>query len=120
MSESIRSRFDSLAGAGRLAGGPGRVLSGQAGSRAQGTEVRFDWRVEAGRILEARFLAYGCPYTLAVCDWLVAQLAGRDRNAPWPGDPEAWAGALGVPLERLGRLLVVEDALKATLRAWNG
>lgn len=119
MTDAIRRHFESLAGAGRLEGGPGRVVSGQAGGRAQGVEVRFDWRVEGERILEARFLAYGCPYTLATCDWLVAQLAGRRREAPWPGDPEAWARALAIPLERLGRLLVVEDALRATLRAWS-
>ncbi|MFO1401594.1 MAG: iron-sulfur cluster assembly scaffold protein [Steroidobacteraceae bacterium] len=119
MSDPVRQHFDTLAGAGRLGAGPGRVVSGRAGSRAQGTEVRFEWRVEGGRILEARFLAYGCPWTLAACDWLVAQLAGRGRETPWPGDPEAWARALGIPLERLGRLLVVEDALRATLGAWD-
>jgi hypothetical protein len=119
VSERVRRHFDSLEGAGRLSGGPGYVISGTAGERAQGTQVRFDWRVEGGRISEARFLAYGCPYTLAACDWLVAQLAGRGRDAPWPGHPEAWARALDIPLERLGRLLVVEDALRATLVAWN-
>ena len=119
MNEAVRRPFDSLAGAGRLDPGPGRVVSGAAGSRSQGTEVRFEWRVEGERILEARFQAYGCPYTLAACDWLAGQLAGRGREAPWPGGPEAWAGALGIPLERLGRLLVVEDALRATLKAWG-
>lgn len=119
MTDPIRCRFERLAGAGRLGDGPGRVIHGTAGSRAQGTEVRFEWRVEGGRILEARFLAYGCPYTLAACDWLVEGLAGRRREAPWPGDPEVWALTLGIPPERLGRLLVVEDALRATLRAWD-
>ena len=119
MKDLIRCHFDALAGAGRLEDGPGRVVRGTAGSRSQGTEVRFDWRVEGDRILEARFLAYGCPYTLATCDWLVAQLIGRRRDAAWPGDPEAWARALDIPLERLGRLFVIEDALRETLRAWN-
>jgi hypothetical protein len=119
MSELVRRHFDSLAGAGRLAQGAGRLVSGTAGSRPEGTEVGFQWRVDERRILEARFLAYGCPYTLAACDWLVQQLPGRAREAPWPGGPEDWARALGIPLDRLGRLLVVEDALRATLAAWS-
>ncbi len=119
MTELVRRHFDTLAGAGRLDAGPGRLIRGTAGSRAQGTQVQFDWRVSGDRILAARFLAYGCPWTLATCDWLVAQLPGRGREAPWPGDPHAWAGALATPLERLGRLLVIEDALRATLRAWD-
>jgi hypothetical protein len=120
LSALVRAHFDSLAGAGRLAAGAGRLLAGEAGSRAGGTQVRFQWRVQGDRILEARFLAYGCPYTLACCDWLAGQFAGRERTAPWPGAPEEWARALDIPLERLGRLLVVEDALRATLSAWAG
>jgi hypothetical protein len=119
VSTLVRAHFDALAGAGRLAAGRGRLLSGEAGSRAEGTQVRFQWRVEGAEILEARFLAYGCPYTLAACDWLVGQLPGRSRRLPWPGGPEDWARALDIPLERLGRLLVVEDALRATADAWE-
>ena len=118
MSAQVRAHFDALAGAGRLAEGAGRLISGEAGSREEGTQVRFQWRVAAGGILEARFLAYGCPYTLATCEWLVRQLPGRRREQPWPGGPEDWRRALDIPLERLGRLLVVEDALRATADAW--
>lgn len=107
-----------MAGAGRLEAGAGVLVSGEAGERAQGTQVRFQWCVEGDRILEARFLAYGCPYTLAVCEWLVGQLPGRLRASPWPGRPEEWARTLGIPLARLGRLLVIEDALCATVAAW--
>lgn len=119
MSAQVRAHFDRLAGAGRLEEGAGRVISGEAGSRAEGTQVRFQWRVGGDRLLEARFLAYGCPYTLAACEWLVGQLPGRRREQPWPGSPEDWARALDIPLERLGRLLVVEDALRATAAAWD-
>lgn len=119
MSAQVRAHFSTLAGAGRLAEGAGRLVSGEAGSRAEGTQVRFQWRVDGDRLLEARFLAYGCPYTLATCEWLVGQLPGRSMGAPWPGGPEDWARALYIPLERLGRLLTVEDALRATAAAWE-
>jgi hypothetical protein len=40
------------------------------------------------------------------------------RAALIPGAPAAWAAARGVPVEKLGRLLVVEDALRACLAHW--
>ena len=60
---------------------------------------------------------YGCPATQAVCDWLVTQLKGRSWRDPGLGGPQDWARTLDLPLDRLTRLLVVEDALRAALAA---
>jgi hypothetical protein len=114
----VRSLFVRLDHAGVLAGPGLAVASGEAGSVAQGVQVRFFWKVDDQRIHEARYQAYGCPYTLAACEWLARALPGRGREAPWPGDPHHWAKTLQTPPERLGRLLVIEDALRATLAAW--
>jgi hypothetical protein len=35
-----------------------------------------------------------------------------------PGTPMEWAAKYGVPVEKLGRLLVIEDAVQACLRQW--
>jgi NifU-like protein involved in Fe-S cluster formation len=77
--------------------------------------VRFMLRLLGERVLEARYRAYGCPYTLAACEWLARQLeaGARDRL----GGPAAWAARLRIPPAKLGRLLVVEDALRAALAA---
>jgi hypothetical protein len=58
---------------------------------------------------------YGCPQTMAVCNWLAERLPGHPWADPALGGPEDWARELGVPLDRLTRLLVVEDALRAAL-----
>jgi hypothetical protein len=50
--------------------------------------------------------------------WLGEQLAGRTREGLIPGTPAAWAATRAVPLEKLGRLLIVEDALLACLAHW--
>lgn len=95
-----------------------RILSGEAGRERLGTRVRFMLRIDEQRVLEARYRAYGCPHTLATCEWLARQLEGQ-RLEPGlsPGTPLDWAARLGVPPDRLGRLLVVEDALLAALAA---
>jgi NifU-like protein involved in Fe-S cluster formation len=122
----VRRLFAALRYAGRLEpptaaelrdAGSGRIVMGVAGEVESGTRVQFQWRMQDGNIVGARFLAYGCPYTLATCEWLAAQLVGRALPDAWPGGPEDWARALGTPLDRLGRLLIIEDALRATAKA---
>jgi len=46
------------------------------------------------------------------------RLRGRGRMDLAPGTPPEWAEALAVPVEKLGRLLVVEDALADCARHW--
>lgn len=93
-------------------------VSGEAGGPGQETWVRFDLAVANGIVRDARFNAYGCPHTVAVASWLASQLPGRRRDALVPGAPADWAAAQAVPVEKLGRLLVVEDALQQCIRHW--
>jgi hypothetical protein len=51
--------------------------------------------------------------------WLCGELRGRSRGALIPGSPASWAEKRSVPVEKLGRLLVVEDALRACLSHWS-
>jgi len=106
LSPITRQYFERLPGAGVI---DGRV--GEAGSVSQEAWVRFHLAFEGGTVKAARFQAYGCPHTLAVAAWLTEQLPGcRDV----PGEPADWARALSVPTAKLGRLLIVEDALRAS------
>jgi hypothetical protein len=36
-----------------------------------------------------------------------------------PGTPSAWLELMQVPVEKLGRLLIVEDALRAAFQQWK-
>jgi hypothetical protein len=92
----------------------------QPGSEQAATSearVRFDLRIEAGRVASAAYRAYGCPHTHAVCEWLCQQLPGCQASQIALGGPQEWAQTLGVPAGRLGRLLTVEDALQAAEKA---
>ncbi len=93
------------------------AVSGEAGTREQGTWVRFMLNPSGEYIEQASHQVYGCPATQAACDWLVSQLKGRSWRHPGLGGPQDWARALELPLDRLTRLLVVEDALRAALAA---
>lgn len=97
--------------------GLGEVV-GEAGGPGQEAWVRFRLSVGAGSVKSALFKAYGCPHTLAVAAWVAERLRGRSRAELAPGTPAEWADTLAVPVEKLGRLLVVEDALADCARHW--
>jgi cysteine desulfurase len=103
-------------------GAPGEreEATGEAGGPGEETWVRFHLTVTGGIVKSARFKAYGCPHTVAVAEWLTQQLPGRRRDQGPPGTPASWAEALSVPIEKLGRLLVVEDALLACFARPSG
>ncbi len=97
----------------------GRVVRGEAGSQPEGTWIRFHLLVDADRVKDARFQAFACPHTVDTAAWLCARLAGLRRAELPPGTPAEWARARAVPVEKLGRLLVVEDAVRAALANWT-
>jgi NifU-like N terminal domain len=121
----IRALFSALDHAGEPDGstaGNGHVVRGEAGQEALGTRVRFALRLLEGRMVEVRYRAYGCPHTLAACEWLARQLEGRPVTGGAPealgvGSPLEWSKRLGLPPAKLGRLLVIEDALRAAIEA---
>jgi NifU-like protein involved in Fe-S cluster formation len=117
LAPQIRDLFAALDHAGEPAEGQGTIARGEAGMEATGTRVRFMLRAGAGRLLEVRYSAYGCPHTLATCEWLARSLEGRGLGTLEVGNPIRWAEQLSVPAAKLGRLLIVEDALSAALQS---
>jgi NifU-like protein involved in Fe-S cluster formation len=114
-SELTRRYFEAAHGAGELAGPD--VFRGSAGRRAHGTWVQFDVRVSGGAIRAARFLAFGCPHTIAVASCVVERSGGLALPAALPQSVHALSERFAVPVEKRGRLLVIEDAWLAALRA---
>jgi NifU-like protein involved in Fe-S cluster formation len=107
-----RRHFENAANAGVLAGHG--VRRGAGGHRAQGTWVQFDVRIGSGYPAETveavRFLAFACPHVIAVSDWLAQRAVGRQATPALPESVQALRERFEVPIEKLGRLLVVEDA----------
>ncbi len=110
----VLEHFLAPRGTGRLAPGPD-VHTGQAGERRLGAEVIVSLRHSGGRIVDLRCQVYGCPYLIAAASCLAeaARGAALEEIARWQW--RATAERLDVPVTRYGRLLVLEDALKACL-----
>ena len=115
-SEEVRRRF----------GAPGRVaasgpcpptwVAGEAEDQALGVWARFRVQIRADAIEAVSFHLFGCPHTIAAASLLAERLEGEPATALRGSWAHALAAELAVPAEKLGRLLVLEDALRACAR----
>ena len=97
-------------------GEPG-LVAGEAEDRALHVWVRFELEVVDGVIAAAGFQAFGCPHTIAAASVVAEWLEGRSVEAARRLDVKAVCAELEVPVEKLGKLLRIEDAVAACWRA---
>lgn len=116
-SPRVRELFSKAPRAGSLASAEGVIRCGEATALERGAWVHFEARVEAGVVAEARFRAWGCPHLLAACALTAERLEGWAPGTAPGVDAATLAADLEVPAEKLGRLLVVEDAVTALAAA---
>jgi NifU-like protein involved in Fe-S cluster formation len=108
----VLDHFFNPRGAGRLAPGPG-VIEVEVGERRLGAQLEIGVAIVAGRVERAAFRALGCPYLIAAASDLTEWLPGRALPELRAWSWRSQAERLEVPTERYGRLLLVEDALRA-------
>jgi len=109
----VRDLFARLPGAQALAPGRGTIVSGEAMALDRGAWVRFEALIDQGRVVECVFRTWGCPHVLAASAWACAELQGLAVDAADTINARRLAEALDAPAGKMGRLLVVEDAMHA-------
>ena len=91
---------------------------GEAGSHREGMRVRCYLALDGnGRIAAVRFRAFACPDLWRVLQAFERQWLGCRPETADLGDPSQWARQFQVPIEKLGRLIRVEDAWRAAKEA---
>lgn len=95
------------------------MFTGTAGRRDIGTHVRFEAQIKEGRIRRIAFQAYGCPHSIAACSLATQGLEGAPAEALARVDLDELIRALDAPVEKTGRLLIVQDALHDCFQAWE-
>lgn len=114
----VVDHFRAPRNAGCLEAGEG-VIKGVAGSVEQGTMFTLSARVAGNKIEAVRFEAYGCPHCIAAGSWLTERLVGLTEPELRQWRWRAADQALAFPAEKRGRLLILEDAVKALSDAWR-
>lgn len=112
-SKQVRALFRNPAHAGRLDGGL------EAWVDDQGVRIRLTLSAPGGRVEAARFQAWGCPHVLAACEAFCAAAEGRGLSDLRAYSAAALMQSLAIPVEKTGRILVLEDAVRSLASAPN-
>ena len=92
-------------------------VSGIAGSEEQGARVVAAARIEGGSVANLAFRAFACPHIIAACNLLAERLTGQAPEALVdPALPEHLQ-ELEIPVEKTGKILILQDALRACYEA---
>jgi len=113
-SSEVLRRVSSPGFIGTCAGLRGTVVRGTAEDRSLNAWLGIEVEVADAVVVAVRYQAYGCPHFLAAVDWIAERLEGQPIDALESEQAQAAAVALMVPREKLGKLLVIEDALAAS------
>lgn len=115
-SAEVRRRFDAALAAADRADGDGTHESiGEAEDRTLGVWVRARISVRDGHISAASFDVYGCPDTIAAARYVEERLCGAALAQLDDLDARGLIRVLGIPTEKLGKVLRLEDAVLAAV-----
>ncbi|MDJ0814266.1 MAG: iron-sulfur cluster assembly scaffold protein [Woeseiaceae bacterium] len=91
------------------------VLEGNCSAAVvdQGVKIRLTAHVRDGRVEAMAFLAYGCPHVIAAAEAACAELEGRSAVELLEFPATGLMQSLSVPVEKTGRILVLEDAVRS-------
>ena len=103
----VREYFAEPAHAGDVAGGVSVLVD------EQGVCLQFSASAEGGRVGAMRFRARACPHVIAAAEAACAALEGRPAADLIEFSARDLMDNLSVPVEKTGRILVLEDAIRA-------
>ncbi|HEX7063393.1 MAG TPA: iron-sulfur cluster assembly scaffold protein [Woeseiaceae bacterium] len=115
----VRRHFANPAHAGDL---PPRyaVAAVADASDGRGFSVRLAAAAERGVVQKLAFRAFGCPHLIAAAEAACQECEGRPPAALASFAVPALLERLAVPVEKTGRILLLEDALQALAKRLAG
>ena len=92
----------------------GEVKDGAVGYfEDQGMRLRLSAEVEGGRITRLAFRAWACPHVIAAAEAVCRQFEGRPVAELEQFKTDQIMRDLAVPVEKTGRILVLEDTVRS-------
>ncbi len=79
----------------------------------QGMRVELSATADGERLGELRFRAWGCPHLIAAAEAFCAGYRGRRISSLSEFSASGLMQTLAVPVEKTGRILVLEDAVRS-------
>jgi NifU-like protein involved in Fe-S cluster formation len=79
----------------------------------QGVRISLFATVEEGIVTGLRFQAWGCPHVIAAAEAFCAEFEGHAASDLLEFSVSGLMQSLSVPVEKSGRILVLEDAVRS-------
>ena len=111
--ETVRAYFHDAVHAGDLSRNYPQILDSVAVESGQGARIALSVGVENGLVGEMRFRVWGCPHLIAAAEWLCEQRESGPVSALQDFPVQEIMRQLSVPVDKTGRILLLEDALKS-------
>jgi len=108
----LRACFENPDHAGDLQGEYARVLASESVESDHGVRIVLSAGIADGMIVEMRFRVWGCPHTIAAAETLCSDLEKGPVSGLSAFDTNGMMQRLSVPVEKTGKILLLEDAMK--------
>lgn len=112
-SSSVRALFDAPEHAGVVDTGPGVLVEDQ------GLRIGLSAALDGDTVRVLRFQAWACPHVIAAAEAFCAEFEGRAAAELLEFSSSGLMQSLSVPVEKTGRILVLEDAVRSLGRVIN-
>ena len=110
-----RALFAEPTHAGDLRGDYAKMLLAEASESAEGAQLQLAVGLTAGKMQECRFRVFACPHLIAAAEWLCRKYEGRPPADLGEFRAADCMGPLAIPVEKTGRILLLEDAIRLLL-----
>jgi NifU-like protein involved in Fe-S cluster formation len=111
-SEAVRRLFRAAGHAGELTSENGHFVVAEAVEGGAGARIRLSGRAEGGRWLALRYRIFGCPHLIAAAESVCERFEGAAVDAVRNLAVADLVAELEIPVEKTGRLLLLEDAFR--------
>ncbi len=85
----------------------------EAQESAAGARIQLAVGVQEGTLKECRFRVFGCPHLIAAGEWLCDHYEGKTLPELLQFRAADCMVLLAVPVEKTGRILLLEDAIRS-------
>lgn len=118
--EQVRALFNAPMHARELPSNVGRHYEARESASASGPQLLLQAAVDDSNLLALRFRAFGCPHLIAAAEACCARFEGGPVNQLREFSVSELMTTLGVPVEKTGRILLLEDAVRTLLSQLDG
>jgi len=109
----VRTAFRDLRYAVDAPSGPGEEYTAGCAESSAGARIELRVRVAKTKLVALRFRVFGCPHLIAAAELCCERFEGSGVEMLQNFSVSDVMATLGVPVEKTGRILLLEDAVRS-------